>query len=166
MNGSDVKWRFKPTGKDFSHAFRTYDRNEIALTAKNFAPSANSSLAASFEKSTSSWVSVSKENYVYFNIFDYNPSWTIEVTENGKSLKYESVKIKDPLHLISYEAKRYNAGSKPTSSFLSSTVSSHIFRVKASSAATTLEFKITDGFGNVYTESMARPKKFSQAAYK
>lgn len=165
MNGNDVKWRFKPTGKDFSHAFRTYDRNSITMTAKNFAPSANSTHASSFEKSASYWVSSNKENYVYFNVFDYDPSWNIVVSENGKNLSYEVVKVKDPLHLISYEAKRHNANANPTSSFMTNTVSSHIFRVKASSAASTLEFKITDRFGNVYTESMERPKEFSLNNY-
>ena len=166
MNGTDVKWRFKPTGKDFSHAFRTYDRNEIVLSAKNFAPKASSAHATAFEKSASTWVNSDKSNYVYFNVFDYNPSWQIEVTENGKKLNHEVAKVKDPLHLAAYEAQRYNAGSKPTSDFNARTVSSHIFMVKASSATSTLEFKITDGFGNVYTETMTRPKMFSIAAYK
>ena len=166
MNGTDVKWRFKPTGKDFQNAFRTYDRNEIVLSAKNFAPKATSSGATAFEKSASTWVASDKNNYVYFNVFDYNTSWTIEVTENGKKLSHEVVKVKDPLHLVAYEAQRYNAGSSPTGDFTARTVSSHIFRVKASSATSTLEFKLTDGFGNVYTETMTRPKKFSIAAYK
>ena len=165
MKGADVKWRFKPTGKDFSHAFRTYDRNQIVLTAKNFAPSANASHVSTFEKSASSWTSASQDNYVYFNVFDYDPSWTIEVTENGRVLKYELAKVKDPLHLVAYEAMRHNANANPTSSFLSSTVNSHMFRVKASSASSTLEFKLTDRFGNVHTESMKRPKKFSISEY-
>lgn len=165
MTGSDVKWRFKPTGSDFSHVLRTYDRNEILMTAQNFAPKANSSHASAFEKSASDWSSSNKENYVYFNIFDYDPSWKIEVTENGRSLNYEKVAVKDPLHLAAYEAKRHNANANPTSSFMAGKVASHIFRVKASSSATTLEFTITDRFGNVYTESMARPKKFSLSAY-
>lgn len=166
MKGTDVKWRFKPTGKDFTHVFRAYDRNEIVLTAKNFAPAANTTHAAAFEKSASSWVSSDKNNYVYFNVFDYNPSWKIEVTENGKTLTPEVVKVKDPLHLVAYEAMRHNSNANPTSSFLTSTVNSHIFRVKASSATSTIDFKLTDGFGNVYTEKMSRPKKFSIAAYK
>ena len=98
-------------------------------------------------------------------MFDYDPSWTIEVTENGTALKYEKVTVKDPLHLVAYEAKRYNENATPTSSFLASKVASHIFRVKASSATSTIEFKITDRFGNVYTESMKRPKTFSISAY-
>ena len=165
MNGTDVKWRLKPTGRDFSHAFRTYDRNEIVMTGKNYAPSANADHVKTFEKSASYWTSANNENYVYFNVFDYDPSWKIEVTENGKVLQHSVVKVKDPLHLIAYEAKRHNANANPTSSFLASTVNSHIFRVKASSATSTLEFKVTDRFGNVYTETMTRPKQFSISIY-
>ena len=87
------------------------------------------------------------------------------MTENGKKLSYELAKVKDPLHLVAYEAMRYNANANPTADFKANTVASHIFRVKASSATSTLEFKLTDGFGNVYTETMTRPKKFSIAAY-
>lgn len=166
MNGTDVKWRFKPTGRDFNYAFRTYDRNQIVMTAANFAPGATTSGASSFESSASSWKSSSKDNYVYINVFDYDKSWKIEVTENGKALTPELVTIKDPLHLITYEAKRYNAGSSPTGDFKARSVSSHIFRVKASSASSTLEIKVTDRFGNVSTESMKRPRAFSIAEYK
>ena len=165
MNGTDIKWRLKPTGRDFSKSFRTYDRNSIVLSAAKFAPKANASNASSFESTASSWVSPDDKNYVYFNVFDYDPSWTIEVTENGNQLKYEKVKIKDPLHLAAYEAMRYNANANPTSSFKAYTIDSHMFRVQASSATSTIEFKITDRFGNVSTESMKRPKAFSIAAY-
>ena len=165
MNGNDVKWRYKPTGKDFSHMFRSYDRNEIVLNAAGFTPSASSSYAKAFEKTASSWASGSSDNHVYINVFDYDPSWKIEVTENGKPLSYEVVKIKDPLHLAAYEAKRYNENKNPTSSFNAYTVSSHMFRVKASSPASTLEIKVTDRFGNTSTESMKRPKAFSLNAY-
>lgn len=166
MTGSDVKWRFKPTDKDFSHMFRTYDRNEIVLSAAGFAPNADSGHASSFEKTASHWVSGSTDNYVYINVFDYDPSWKIEVTENGKSLPYEVVKVKDPLHLVAYEAKRYNENKTPTSSFNAYTVNSHIFRVQASSATSTLEIKVTDRFGNSAAESMKRPKAFSLQAYR
>lgn len=165
MNGNTVKWRFKAIGKSATHAFRTYDRNEIKLTAATYAPNANESNAAAFEKSASDWVEANNENYVYFNVYDYDPSWTIEVKENGKVLTYESVSIKDPLHIIAYEAKKYNTNSKPTSDFSAKKISSHIFRVKASSATSTLEFNITDRFGVQSKEKMVRPKPFTIDAY-
>ena len=166
MNGTDVKWRMKPTGKDSSHMFRSYDRNEIVMSGANFTPYADASKVTAFEKSASHWVKPSSDNYVYINVFDYDPSWTIEITENGKKLSYEVVKVKDPLHLIAYEAKRYNANANPTSSFNAYTISSHMFRVKASSASSTIEIKVTDRFGNSSSESMKRPKAFSLNAYK
>ena len=131
-----------------------------------FTPDAKSDKAAAFEKSASHWVSRSTDNYVYINVFDYDPSWEIEVTENGKALTTELVKAKDPLHLVSYEAKRYNANANPTSSFNAYSVSSHLFRVRASSSSSTLEIKVTDRFGNTATETMKRPKAFSINAYK
>lgn len=166
MTGKDVKWRFKPTGKEFSHMFRSYDRNEIVLSAAGFAPNADSGHASSFEKTASHWVTGSTDNYVYINVFDYDPSWKIEVTEDGRSLPYEVIKVKDPLHLAAYEAKRYNENKTPTSSFVAYTVNSHIFRVQASSATSTLEIKVTDRFGNTASESMKRPKAFSLQAYR
>ena len=165
MNGNSVKWRLKPTGQKIDHAFRTYDRNQIRLTAATFAPKASASNAAKLESSASDWVKASNENYVYFNVYDYDSSWTIEVKENGKLLPYELVNIKDPLHIVAYEAKRYNANATPTTDFTARKTPSHIFRVKATSATSTLEFKITDRFGMVSTETMKRPKAFSIDAY-
>lgn len=165
MKGNDVKWRLKPTNKDFNHMFRTYDRNSIVLNGANFAPDANASNASKLESTASHWAKPSSDNYVYINVFDYDPSWKIEVKENGKVLTHEVVKVKDPLHLAAYEAMRYNENKSPTSSFLASTVNTHMFRVKATSATSTLEIKVTDRFGNTATESMKRPKAFSIAAY-
>ncbi|MBO5420205.1 MAG: calcineurin-like phosphoesterase C-terminal domain-containing protein [Bacteroidales bacterium] len=165
MNGADVKWRFKPTGKGFDYMFRSYDRNSIAMTASNFTPKADSGKASAWEKSASYWKSASSDNYIYVNVFDYDPSWTVEVTENGKVLKGELVKVKDPLHLAAYEAIRYNDNANPTSSFKSYTVTSHMLRFKASSANSTVLIKVTDRFGNTSSETMKRPKAFSLSAY-
>ena len=58
--------------------------------------------------------------------------------------------------------ERYNAkedAGHPTS------YNSHMFKVTASAPDTTLEIKVTDRFGNVYTESMTRPKDFKVQNY-
>lgn len=166
VNEGDIKWNYKATGKDLSYQFRTYDRNSIKVDAATFASNANASNATKFNNSAAHWNAVSTDNYVYFNIWDYDPSWEILVTEGNETLKWEKVNVKDPLHLVSYEARRYNSNATPTSSFVARSVGSHMFRVKASSATSTLEFKVTDRFGTEYTETMKRPKAFSINAYK
>ncbi len=41
-----------------------------------------------------------------------------------------------------------------------------MFKVTASSATSTLDIKVTDRVGNVYTETMNRPKAFTTDQYK
>ncbi|MBQ2102792.1 MAG: calcineurin-like phosphoesterase C-terminal domain-containing protein, partial [Bacteroidales bacterium] len=151
------------TGRDINHQFRSYDRNQIALTAETWTPSASSANITSWNSYAKDWSATSTANYVYINVWNYDPSWKVEVTENGRALSVTRVTIKDPLHLIAYTAKRLNANksnSFPTSD------NNHTFRVQASSPTSTLEIKVTDRFGNVYTESMTRPKNFNASVYK
>ena len=42
----------------------------------------------------------------------------------------------------------------------------HFFKVKADNADVDLTIKVTDEFGNVYTENMKRPKAFVVDDYK
>ena len=163
VNGTQFKWQFKGTGRPVTHQFRSYDRNQIALTTATYAPGANSSSATEFAKYIKDWSATSTANYVYINVWNYDPQWKVEVTEAGRSLSVSRVTVKDPLHIISYTAKRANSNgsmSFPTSD------NNHTFRVQASSPTSTLEIKVTDRFGNVYTESMTRPKVFNESVYK
>jgi hypothetical protein len=53
---------------------------------------------------------------------------------------------------------RGNVVNHPTS-----TDNTHMFRAAASSPNSTLEIKVTDSFGRVYSETMERPKAFNCA---
>src|SRR5690606_19735069 len=99
----------------------------------------------------------SNKNEVLINVWGFDDEWNIEVTENGVPLAVNRVDVKDPLHIISYEALRLNANATPTKDFVTSN-SSHMFKVTASNATNTLVIKVTDRFGRVYTENMERPK--------
>ena len=82
---------------------------------------------------------------------------------NGAELPVKRISAKDPLHLVSYTAKRLNKDANPT---FKTNMTGHMFEVQASAPNSTLEIKITDRFGREYTESMERPKKFDIEAYK
>ncbi len=157
MNGTEVRWYYKSTGKDRNYQFRSYDRNQILINAANFAPNSNDAALAPY---AGDYASPGTPNEVLINIWGYDPSWTIEVKEGSVILPVERIYAKDPLHIISYEAKRLNAGTTPTSSFVTGK-SAHLFRVIASNPASTLNIKVTDRFGTVYTETMTRPKNFT-----
>ncbi len=159
--GTAFKWQYKATGAGVDYQFRTYDRNQIHLTKDKYVPNSNGTYA--FDASR--WASASSANEVYINVWNWDPSWKVEVSEDGKPLTVSQIISgeKDPLHLIAYTAKRINRNSKPT---FETNTTNHLFKVTASSADATLDIKVTDRFGNVYTETMTRPKAFTTDQYK
>lgn len=163
VDGTEFKWQYKATGKPITHQFRTFDRNEIYMTAEKYVPSASEDYSAAFLKMAGDYAKKSTANEVLINVWDYDAAWTVEVTENGTPLEVKKVTMKDPLHMISYPAKRWNANKEPTFETGNTT---HFFKVTASAPNTTLSIKVTDRFGNVYTEEMTRPKAFTVENYK
>lgn len=157
IDGRNVKWYYKSIGKPGSYQFRSYDLNKVHITAEKYAPNATNEALAEY---AGVYASPNLNNEVLINVWGYGPGWSIEVREGSTTLPVKQVSATDPLHIISYEAKRLNAGAVPTASFVTgSTV--HLFKVTASSPVSTLEIKVTDRFGSVYSETMLRPKEFT-----
>lgn len=157
IDGKDVKWYYKSIGKPKNYQFRTYDLNNVHITTGQYAPNAADDALAPY---AGAYSAPNQNNEVLINVWGYGPGWIIEVKEGGLVLPVERVSALDPLHIISYEAQRINAGAVPTSSFVTAQTA-HMFLVTASDAASTLQITVTDRFGNVYTETMLRPKTFN-----
>lgn len=165
INGTDKKWRYKGTGRDENEQFRSYDLNNVWFTVEKDAPKVPEALKSKFEKYTDAYPKNS-DNEVLINIWNWNPKWKIEIKENGKTLKDTRVKGYDPLHIAALTAKRFNNPDiKEVPAFITKE-NYHMFKVTASSATSTIDIKVTDEFGNVYSETMKRPKEFSTDAYK
>ena len=113
-----------------------------------------------YEAEAKYWLQNGEENEVYINVWCWDPEWKIEVKENYFRLDVEQVTVQDPLYLITTIAKRYNENDSTEGE-----KSYTIFKVKATSPDSTLEIKVTDRFGNVYKESMKRPKAFEIETY-
>jgi len=160
MNGKDLQWYYKSVGYDRHYQFRTYDRNAIHITAEKYAPLANPTFAALAPTYATPYHTASTANEVLINVFGYDTSWTIEVMEGSVPLHVTRLLIADPLHIISCAFPRLNRNLTLGSSHTSRNTS-HIFRVTAQSPTSTLNIKVTDRFGNVYTETMTRPKELT-----
>ena len=165
ITGTDKKWRYKGTGRDADEQFRSYDLNNVYFTVEKDAPKVPAALKSKFEKYTDAYPKNS-DNEVLINIWNWNPKWKIEIKENGKTLSSTRVKGYDPLHIAALTAKRFNDASLTEEPAFTTTVNYHMFKVKASSPTSTIDIRVTDEFGNVYTETMERPKTFSTEAYK
>ena len=167
--GNDFKWQFKGTGRDINEQFRTYDRNSISITGAKYMTGENtpqSNRTAFDSNHAGDWTAVSNSNEVYINVWNYDPKWTVTVTENGKELPVERRSVKDPLHLIAYTAPAMDGSSALDKPTFPTSLTRHMFVVKASSANSTLEILVRDRFGNEYRETMTRPKSFSPDTYR
>ena len=165
IKNTDFSWVFKGTERDQNVQFRTYDRNNIHLTAEKCTPSNFSDKAKEiFNTVAGDWTVADKNNEVYINVFNYDSKWKIEVTENGKPLTVEKSggsKFRDPLHILIY----MSVCKKEKEDAFTTKSNGHMWKVTASSPNSTLEIKVTDRFGNVYTETMTRPKAFNVDTY-
>lgn len=159
MNNADIKWYYKSVGYERNYQFRAYDLNKVHITAAVHAPNSTDEKLAPY---AGEYANSNSQNEVLINVFGYDDKWKVEVKEKGNNLEVKRVNGLDPLHIISYSAKRLDKNATPTASFVTQTTS-HLFKVKASSADSPLEIIVTDRFGNTYSETMVRPKAFSQS---
>jgi 3',5'-cyclic AMP phosphodiesterase CpdA len=92
------------------------------------------------------------QGYVVANVWDHDPQWKVEYFEDGvKVCDMERFKAQDPLARECYKdpssLKRTWVYAAPTE---------NMFRAQHSAEAKTLEVRVTDRFGRVYTRTVTR----------
>lgn len=148
FEGNDMEWVFKGYDRDITHQFRAYDLNDVN--------------SGSFWDPYTNIYSAVEPNSILLNIWNWDPEWTLKVTEEGQELSWRQIRNYDPLHVLGYYMVR---GPFTVDAFKPKNTN-HLFLVEASKGNTTLNITVTDRFGNVYTEAMERPRPFSIETYK
>ncbi len=183
--GKNYESYYKSIGCDRNYQFRTYDINHSFIKKSKFFPSSkrsNPEVISLFNEKASDTATgygcmdeycgvvidgkrvERTDNMVFINVFNFDDRWKIEVTENGKSLPVTRFNAYDPLHIASLACKLLENGEKSaneeniTGGRLPA-LTSHMFKVQASSPTSTLSIRVTDGNGKIYTEEMKRPKQ-------
>lgn len=163
--GKDYTRYWKSMGYDRSYQLRTYDRNNVWITKEEYAPLQNPNdpeFLSNFAFLAQDYAWQFANNEVIINVFSWEDSWKLEITENGKPLSWTVTNWFDPLHIISFDMFRLNKNNESLQgSALKTGATSHLFRTYTSSPTSTLEIKVTDCYGNVYKETMTRPKLFN-----
>ena len=168
VNGTDIEWIYKATGWTEDYQFRSYDLNNVHFSMADvpqMPAGVPASVKAKFQRYVDAYP-VNKDNEVLINIWNWNPRWTLTVTdEKGNKLAPEEVWAYDPLHVAALSVKRFNSSTlSSTPSFITENFT-HFFKVKAADADVDLTITVRDEFGHEWTEQMQRPKAFSTDAY-
>lgn len=168
VNGTDFKWVYKATNWDESYQFRAYDLNNVSFSYDDVPkmPSKDA-LVTAFDKYVKAYPG-NHSNEVLINIWNWNSDWTLSVKdETGKELSWKKTTAYDPVHIEALSVKRFNnSGLSSVPSFITDDTMPHFFLVKADNPDVDLTIKVTDEFGNTYTENMSRPKAFNISDYK
>ena len=84
---------------------------------------------------------------------------------NYKELDIKRKKAESPQYMVTYDVpKRLWMFDLNTESSKKRSNHPHMFHVTTSAPDSTLEISVTDSFGNIYTETMERPKVFNKYA--
>ena len=152
IDGTDIKWKYHSIEDPSNPQFIVYDLN----TVKEFY-NTNATMQAILTKYTTR-TNYGKygNNMLLLNVYNYDPNWNIEVTENNKKLPVTRSYIEDPLHTLAYDVPRMAQNNSLTSDFMSNK-SLHIFTVQCETATAPVTVKVTDAFGNVYEQQVQRP---------
>ena len=147
-DGKNISSVYKHFGKPENFFFRSYDRNQMNLEPYT-------------QNETSyDWGEIggpSSANYIYLDVWDYKPGWSITAKEGTKNLTVTRCGATyDPLYALLCTKK---LARTPRQTYT-------IFKVKASSATSTVTITVKDEFGHVRTEEMKRPKAFTFETYR
>ena len=169
VSGTNIQWIYKATGASEDYQFRSYDLNKVHFSLADV-PLMPSDISATVKKKYQQYVDAYPENTdneVLINIWNWNPRWTLTVTdEKGNNLTPAAVWAYDPLHIAAVSVKRFNSSSLSSTPNFITEKFPHFFKVKAGDADTDLTITVKDEFGHTWTEQMQRPKEFNTDAYK
>ncbi len=127
---------------------------------------ANNREMRAFLKNYPKWTDYSDvpENYIYVNLWAWDPEGTLKITENGKELPVEIVTEENPLYTVSYMVRNTiwlnqveNKGYQKPRKF-------QLFRAKASTPDAPVDISWTDFFGNETKSTLDRPAPFTLEA--
>lgn len=169
VSGTNIQYLYKGTGWTQDYQFRSYDLNNVSFSLTDV-PLMPSNISSTVKNKYMQYVNAypaNNNNEVLINIWNWNPRWTLTVTdESGKDLTPIKVWAYDPLHIAALSVKRFNSATLTATPSFITEKASHFFKMKVDNANTDLVITVKDEFGHTWTENMQRPKAFSTDVYK
>ena len=164
FKGREHKWYYKSIGFDKSMQFRAYDMNNVMRerwTSYLSKQEPQRDTAGDDYKDLD-------DNVIYINIWDYDSQWKIEVTEEGNSTPLTVTRVfdRDPLHTATTDVVLGKLGELIEEH--ASVRTAHMWMVKTKEDDTDLTIKVTNRFGEEFTQTLTgrgKRNKFDTATY-
>lgn len=155
--GDRLTWKYHSLEETSDPQFRVYDMN----TVKEFYKTDANIKAILAKYPTRTNYATIADNTVYVNVFNYDIDWKVEIFEGDTQLTPKRINAEDPLHTLVYDVAKWKATGTITESFTTNRTG-HMFTVTATTADKPITVRVTDSFGNVYSDTVERPIKFTE----
>lgn len=156
FTGPELVWEHKTFEYPEEQQFFAWDMNKVKEYFKN------NEEAQTFRRLFPKWTDYSDlpENYVYVNLWAWDPDGKLTLTENGKELEVEMVRDENPVYTLSYPLRMTVWTNNWDNPGMNNPGKFQLFRAKATSADAPVEISWTDGFGRETKSTLNRPAEF------
>ena len=158
INDKNIEWYFKATQFPTTEQFRCYDMNAVR---DYFINNGETRVFYDHFPARTDFAKWETDNSVMIHVWDWCDGWKIEITENGTPLEVVRRKTESPQMIVGLDIPNSLWLQKFDDKYNKVKHHPHMFHAVASAPDTTLEVTVTDCFGNVYRQTMVRPKPFS-----
>lgn len=162
VDGKSLEWYFVSNDDGAGRQFRVFDMNSVRDYYRTNGEIR--SFLRKFDQRTD--YAKIDDNMVYIHVWAWEPTWKVSVRENGRELEVKDRNVENPQFTISQDLPKAgwddNKAPRWQEKHNKPSKMDHFFVVRASSADSTLEVCVTDGFGHSWTETVTRPKAFSK----
>ena len=156
VNGDKLKWRYHSIEKNGNLQMRIYDMN----TVKEYFATNDVALKMHAAYPSRTQYADFGRNCIMVNVFAYDNDWKVEAFEGTHKRSVTRIVTEDPFHTIAYDIPRFKDVGSYTADF-STGKTTHLFRFSTTSSTTPVTVRVTDSFGNVYTQTIQRPHPFN-----
>ncbi|MBO6168482.1 MAG: calcineurin-like phosphoesterase C-terminal domain-containing protein [Bacteroidales bacterium] len=162
FRGKNMEWYFVSEDDGAGQQFRVFDLNSVREYYRT--DGAVQAMLKHYKNRTR--FDQVEDNLLLINVWAWESKWKISVTENGRELPVKHAKYENPQFTIDYHLPKAawddNAKTRWPKKYDTPDPHPHYFLVKASSPSSTVTVKVTDTFGNEYTQVVERPKPFGK----
>lgn len=160
IKGKEIDYSYKGVGLAEDYKFRIYDLNSVQINES--CVTSSSTYKNMVKDYADIYYNKHSDNLILVNVFTWQPGWKVEIMEESTPLTVSRARVKDPLHIMSYEIQRLNHSAVPTStSTFTTQYSAHFFQARASKADSPVTVRVTDNRGRVYEKTISRPYIFT-----
>lgn len=162
FDGKDVEWYFVSNDDGASQQFRVFDMNSVRDYWRN---NGEVRVFMRHYPRKTDWSEV-EDNQLLIHVWAWESGWDISVTENGTPLQVEPCAVENPQFTVSYLIPKTlwedNDPTRFPEKYGKPSKNHNFFIVRAGAPDSTVEVKVTDGFGHEWLQTVTRPKPFDK----